>query len=221
MLASGSFCWRIGGILVALCSTRWLNSTLDRLLNLPRQVSLPEDVPPDPAIWSRYAGHYWSHVNGIAMVRVVEDQLRLDWNGWKVALRPLADDRYIGQDVSLSVRFVADAAGTIRHLLIGLPGWSMTFGRADPAFVPDPAGWQQYAGVYLLDDDLVDYVEKLNVRVADGKIWFNIDTEGDEEALGVPIGETAFATRYGLFEFQLAGGVQSAKFADEFMYVKS
>jgi hypothetical protein len=38
---------------------------------------------------------------------------------------------------------------------------------------------------------------------------------------GVPISDTAFATRLGLFEFQTAanGGVPTVRFADEFTYI--
>jgi CubicO group peptidase (beta-lactamase class C family) len=195
--------------------------TLDQLLDLPAQPPATHYAAPDPAAWPRCTGRYWSYLDGSAIVELVGDELTLDWNGWRAGLRSMGDDRYMIKDTNLTVGFATDSNGPATHLLIGLPAWSMTFTRADSAFRPNPATWQKYIGVYRLDDDLVDYEEKLTVRLVDDRLAFNIDTEGDEQMTGVPISDTAFATRQGLFEFQSAanGDVPTVRFADEFTYI--
>jgi CubicO group peptidase (beta-lactamase class C family) len=201
---------------------RLVEQILDQLLDLAPRAAPGQPIVPDPSVWQGYVGQYWSYLDGAAAITVVDSQLRLDWNGWQVALLPLGDDRYSVADTSLTVGFVRGADGLATHLLIGLPAWSMTFERAADALI-DPGGWDALVGEYMLDDRLVDYEEKLTVRLADGQLYFNIDTEGESEAVGVQVGDAAFATKYGLFEFKRADGgeAQSVVFADEFVYVRS
>jgi hypothetical protein len=191
------------------------------MLDLPAQPPPLQIASPDPALWSRYVGQYWSHGNGVVTIRVTDDQLMLDWNGWQVALQPLAGDRYIGRDTSLSAGFVVNDAGPARHLLIGLPGWSITFNHVDPTFVPNPESWKMYAGVYLLEDDLIDDDRTLVIRVVKDQLLFHL--QGEDEVAGIPISDTALATRHGLFEFQSAadGAIASVTLEDEYTYVRS
>jgi CubicO group peptidase (beta-lactamase class C family) len=194
---------------------------LDQLLDLAPRAALDQPSAPDPSAWQGCVGQYWSYLDGAAAITAADGQLAFDWNGWQAALLPLGEDRYAIQDTNLTVGFVRSPGGTATHLLIGLPAWSMTFERAAGVRV-DPAGWNVYIGEYMLDDQLVDYKEKLSVRLADGRLYFNIDTEGEDEVTGVQVGDNAFATKYGLFEFQLAqsGEVRAVLFADEFTYIK-
>jgi hypothetical protein len=195
---------------------------LDQLLDLAPAATTVQPITPDPSTWQSYIGQYWSYLDGAAAIAVVDDQLRLDWNGWQAALLPLDAERYAIQDTNLTAGFVCGADGMATHLLIGLPAWSMTFERAADVRV-DPSGWQAFIGEYMLDDQLVDYAEKLTVRLANGQLYFNIDTEGDEEVAGIQVDDSAFAMKYGLFEFKRldSGEVQSVLFADEFIYRRS
>jgi CubicO group peptidase (beta-lactamase class C family) len=199
-----------------------IEQILDQLLDLAPSATTAQLIAPEPSNWRSYVGQYWSYLDGAAAIAIVDSQLRLDWNGWQAALLPLDTDRYAIQDTNLTAGFVCGADGMATHLLIGLPAWSMTFERAAEV-LNDPSGWGVFVGEYMLDDQLVDYKEKLTVRLADGRLYFNIDTEEDEEVVGVQVGDSAFATKYGLFEFRRAdsGEVQSVVFADEFIYRRS
>ena len=186
-----------------------VDDMLDRLLGLPAS-PLPEPaaVEPNRSAWPLYTGTYLGDWTGLATIRAADGRLVLDWNGATVPLSAYSDNVYFGRkpgdEAIISVGFVGEDGRPVRYLMIdSSPGARY---EPDPAFRPDPATWQGYAGRYT-------GVEGLTVRLEGGRLLVYSDDEGAEVPC-VALSNARFACDVGLIEFQVAadGSVPSLKF---------
>jgi CubicO group peptidase (beta-lactamase class C family) len=114
-----------------------LDLVFDQLLDLPHELPSPPVVEPDRSLWPRYTGLF-SRVFEMAeaTIRVVDDQLTLEFHGALVPLTARTPHLYVGptpdykdQNVAwqrirhfksktISVGFIPEPAGSTRYLMI-------------------------------------------------------------------------------------------------------
>ncbi|MEJ2209718.1 MAG: serine hydrolase [Anaerolineae bacterium] len=194
-----------------------VDRVVDQLLDLPGEQARPpaagEASSPGEAaraLWPDYEGAYLGDWRGLAVVRTLDDQLVLDWNGERLVLHPRRDDLYWGRkpgsDGVVSIGFVTPAGGPVEYVQIN----SSPCRRFDPdtSWLPDPGGWAAYEGRYA-------GVENLTVRFEGGQLLVYSEDEG-REMPAVPLSDTRFACDVGLLEFQVAadGAVPSLRFGN-------
>lgn len=177
------------------------HNILHRVLNLPKQVAIPEAVEPDRALWPRYVGSYVGNRTGLAAIQTVKDQLILELNGHRVPLRALRQDLYFGQRSGsaemVSVGFIPERRGQTQFIMVdGSPCQRL---QSDAAFVPDPTMWKAYVGTYTRR---VGYLDTLRVRM-DGDHLFVHSKELSREVACIPLGNVRFACDLGLIEFHM------------------
>jgi hypothetical protein len=75
----------------------------------------------DPAILSLYAGDYRLEDQFTIKVSVAGDRLETTWLGEKITLVPESETAFFEEDSDRTFRFVKDASGKIKSLIISVP----------------------------------------------------------------------------------------------------
>jgi CubicO group peptidase (beta-lactamase class C family) len=169
-----------------------VESIYDQLLGQPAERPRPPTVEPDRARWPRYVGIYVGQWAGLARIEAADDGLVLELNGERMPLDPLAPDLYVHRksaDETVSVGFADEE-------YVMLNGSPARRSAIDDSFSPDPARLDAYAGTYHWEN-----VDRLVVRVEEGRLLVRSRFLKDEVAC-VPLGESRFACRLGVLEFE-------------------
>ena len=165
----------------------------DDLLGSQRAAVGPAAVPDTPAAWSRHTGTYLSVHAGLAEVGIAGDHLVLERNGDATPLTAVEGGLYHAHDSTVGL--VPEADGPTQFIMID----SQPYGRFEPnpAYVPNPAVWEAYAGTYA---EWVIDPYPLHVRIVDRQLrlkWWG------EEVICTPLSDTSFVSSYGVIEFEV------------------
>jgi CubicO group peptidase (beta-lactamase class C family) len=187
-----------------------VDDVLDELLGLPATAAIPAATEPDCSLWSLYSGAYLGDWRGLAVVDVVDGQLRLTWNGAELPLKPLRRDLYFGQrpgsGETVSVGFVPEAGGPVQYLQVNSSPCRRV--QMEIAWLSTPGTWQAYAGKYT-------GVETFTLRLAGDRLLAYSADEGREVPC-VPVGDARFACDVGLIDFSQDSSGQSFRLGNTY-----
>jgi hypothetical protein len=170
-----------------------VESIYDDLLDLPHGSVRPAVVPADQSLWPQHVGTYLSVHAGLANVSIVAEQLTLERNGEATPLTTVEGGMY--QADRTPVGFVPEPSEPTEYLVIDSQPYRRF--KHDTSFVPNPAMWASYAGVYV-EWEIDPY--PLRIRVADEHLY--LKWWGDEVVCRPP-SNTSFISTYGLIEFEV------------------
>ena len=172
---------------------------LDQLLELPEKEPEPRALEPSRTLWASFAGNYVGRWVGLAIIRIVDDQLVLDLNGEHIPLQTMNQRLYFGRrkesGAIVSVGFLPADEGATQFIYIDCY-MSARCTTPVPAQV-DSSLLANYTGTYVLAED-----NTFIVRVRDTQLYIYSE-ETDEEMLCIPISSTRFTTKMGVFDFHV------------------
>lgn len=175
-----------------------IHQSFDQLLHLSKKTPQTQKINIDNSLWQYYTGSYLSLYCGLAIIEIIDNQLSLNWNGENFPLVALREDLYFNENEEVYVGFIREKDGLVNYIFVD--GNACQRIELDTSFVPDSNSWKAYVDKY--SGYLMEDAETLTITLAEDNLFIYFKCF-DEKMLCVPLSNTRFACRDGIYEFLL------------------